>query len=254
MVAKFRLSATIPAALTLFALGACTDLPSSPTALRILADGRQWVAVAPPERLPDVAMWLPYVSGAAEGGGAAAEVGALQAAAERARREGNPGRAADLRGRALATAVRSLSRSPEPAVFESALGALDQWTARARSTAVAEADALASAVSAVETGRARAAAALTAGDSTAAVAYLGGASEIVREWSPAEVALRVLARAEEAMVSSTRGAASRERVRHLARSARQELVDGDPVRALRRALYALQLAAGGGLPDSASPD
>lgn len=217
----------------------------------MLADGRQWVAVAPPEQLPDLATWLPYVSGETASGSVLAEVRELQRRAEQARASGELQRAAELRRLAVETAVHSLARLPEPRVFEAGLVAVDQWVVRARTTVVADASALAAAVIEVEQERTRTAEALAAGDSAAAVVHLAAASERIRDWSPAEVALRVLERAEAAMVSSARGAASRERVRHLAQSARRELVEGDPVRALRRALYALQLAAGSGLPEPA---
>jgi hypothetical protein len=77
---------------------------------------------------------------------------------------------------------------------------------------------------------------------------LAEAGVVVSSMAPAAVADRLLVHAESRLAERAAGDADAERALRLLRHAREALADGDEVRALRRALYALQLADGKGGP------
>lgn len=226
---------------------ACRDSPTVPHALQQLAGGEGWLAVSVPEGLPALATWLPYLDRASpEGAVVGVRVRALEQSAVRARRAGQLQLASDLDREAVRLAVGALHRAPEPAVLRRGLAAAELWTQRIRSQPQLEtAPELIASLVAVDSARAGAVRALTSGDTTTAVLLLAQAAERIRWHAPEAVALRVLTRVESQLRSD--GAATTpagERALYLVRSAREELVVGSPTRALRRALYALQLAEG----------
>ena len=107
---------------------------------------------------------------------------------------------------------------------------------------------LAAALERVEQERDAASEAMSDGRDEEAAVRLTLASEWARAWGPEGVALRVLDRVEERLAqTSAEGGA--ERARHFVLSARQELSEGESLRAVQRALYALQLADGQGLSE-----
>lgn len=251
-----------PAALLLAGLAACSDAPTMPPALQQLAGGEEWVAMRAPADLPRVETWMPYLDrSTAPGQQAAARVRELTRLADAARRQGQVERTGELVREAERVAVLALSRAPDERVLRRALGALDAWGQRVRDQVDTErAPQLARAADEVARARVAASAALTRGDTTGAVLHISAAAEQIRAYTPAEVALRVLARAEERLRTGAVQGPRVERALHLLDSARQELIGGDPGRALQRALYALQLAEGAEMhdaprePDPACPD
>lgn len=235
-------------------LAACKDAPTVPTALQQLAGGEEWVAMPAPRELPGLESWLPYADGESpQGREALARVHQASAAAERARAEGRLLEATRLEREAERITVLSLARFPAPRELRQSLYALDFWSDRVESeVALDRAPEMAAALAEVKAARAHARSLLAAGDTTSAVLQIAHASERVREFTPTAVALRVLARVEGRLQAQEGRDAAVDRALHLLASARQELLTGDPRRALRRALYALQLAHGSAMPAARS--
>ncbi|HWK88773.1 MAG TPA: hypothetical protein VNP72_02215, partial [Longimicrobium sp.] len=130
---------------------------------------------------------------------------------------------------------------PEPQRVLGALAAVDAWTDRARARLEAGSyPALDSGATEVAALAAAARAALARGDTVAAVGEISRAALRAREHSPLAVGLRLLASAE-ARVGGIGKGRDADRVRKLLGGAREGLAMGDSVRALRRALYALQM-------------
>jgi hypothetical protein len=227
------------------ALAACDDSPTGPTSYAHVADGRTWVAVAEPAGLAAVESWLPYV-----GAGPAAErVRVLRAEAVAARSAGRVEDARALEAEAFAAAGAALERTPGSDVLRPALAALDAWTMRAAGRLDVDPDAgLAEAAAEVGDLHRAAQASLARGDTAAAVAEITRASSLAREWSPVSVGLRLLARAEDRLDAGGASGETALRARRLLAGAREGLATGDSVRAVRRALYALQLLEADGEP------
>lgn len=251
MPRPLRTVAALGLCLALALLGGCDDAPTMPDAIQRLAGGEEWAAMSAPQELPRLETWLPYLSRTGEQGRLAQRrVRELERLAQVARREGRLATAGELRREAERVAVLALERNPEAAVLQQALHSIDFWCERVRAgvdlTAAPE---LAASHEQVMTGRALAAERLAAGDTTGAVLEIAALSERIREHTPEAVALRVLRAAEQrlgpaAPDGGTLDAAAAARALHLLGNARQELVSGDPRRALQRALYALQIIEG----------
>lgn len=241
-----RRSAAVPA-LSLLMLGGCLDAPTMPEAIEQIAGGEPWVAVPAPASLPDLESWLPYVDRSEPEPGETAvlaRIHALGSEAHSARAHGRLARAAELEREAIRLAVLSLERPIDARVLHGGLQALDGWGDRVEASLdLSLYPGIAGSLELVRSARATAARALESGDTTTAVLELISAAEAIRSHSPSSVALRALGRAEARIHAADSGPTS-DRAIHLIRSARLELVSGDPSRALRRALYALQLIEG----------
>ncbi len=224
-----------------------------PASLQQLAGGEEWVAMPAPADLPSVETWLPYVERSTpEGREASAHIRALSGQAVAARRAGRLEEATLLDREAQRVAVLALSRFPEPAVLQRAIFAVDFWADRVQAeVALERSPGMAQALGEVRSSQASAVTLLASGDTTSAVLHLANASERIRAYTPTAVALRVLARVEEQLRAHPDRGSGMDRALHLLASARQELLSGDPRRALRRALYALQLAYGNEVPAAA---
>lgn len=239
------------AAIIACVLAGCVDAPTVPRVYTHPADGELWIAVTVPAGLPDLDTWLPYVAEPRDGGDTVSALGRIRSfrrQADEARRADAHSRASALERQAVRVAIHSLDRMPEPHVLSGAISALDMWTRRAE----AEVDfqhhpELERAVGDVHSAREAAARLLARGDTAAAVIHLVEGAERVREQAPAAVALRVLDRVEARIRGEAEDDPALERALRLFRGARQALVTGDSRRALRRALYALQLAEGRGV-------
>lgn len=242
------------AVLVLALASGCRDAPTVPASLQQLAGGEEWVAMPAPPGLPTLESWLPYVERSTpEGRAAHARIRALAGQAELARADGRLEEASLLERESQRMAVLALARYPEPRVLQEALFAVDFWADRVESeVALDEAPEMADALDEVRDSHGRAALLLERGDTTSAVLHLSEASERIRAFTPTSVALRVLARVEERLRARPTRDSGVRRALHLLASSRQELLTGDPRRALRRALYALQLAHGNEV--AAAPD
>jgi hypothetical protein len=244
-----RLRAPLPLLLVLLA-AACGDAgPTGPTSFEHRAAGRTWVAVVAPDGVPGAAEWLAFVP---RTDAAFARVQALRADAARARRGGDPVTAAARDEEAAALAASAASLADVPALL-AVSAALERWEGRAAERADAGAHPRLAADAATVAGlRGEAAEALARGDRAAAVDALARASRTVRDWAPEAVSLRLLAQADDAIDGAPRRTPELERARHLIRSAREGIASGDHRRALRRALYALQIIEAAGLraPDT----
>jgi hypothetical protein len=223
------------------ATAACEDAGTAPTSYVQVVAGGAWVAVAEPTGMPRADTWLPWL---AADGAAAARVRQLRDAAGRARGAGRVEEAIALEDDALRLAAGSLARSPEPVRGVLVpLAALDAWTERARARLETgrypQLDAAAAAVSAEAAAARRA---LAAGDTMTAVVHLANGTLAARRQSTLGVGLRLLA-AVEARLGAPRNSdsANLKRARHLLSGAREALATGDSMRAMRRAVYALQL-------------
>lgn len=231
-------------------LAACADSPTTPRAFVHPADGELWVAVTVPPGLPELDAWLPYLRsiGSEEEAAAVRQVAELRREADQARLAGQLRSARALNDQAARIAVISLRRMPEPAVLDRSLEAIDLWLRRARSEVdLGRFPVLAGAVEEVSAARSRAVRGLAAGDTSSAVLHIATGAEAIRDQSPAAVALRVLERAEERLRRHPQQSREIDRALHLVYTSREALLSGDPGRALRRALYALQLAEPGAL-------
>ncbi|HEX6927008.1 MAG TPA: hypothetical protein VF167_16415 [Longimicrobiaceae bacterium] len=228
----------------------CKDLPTGTDSFQLEADGQLWTAVVAPSDLPTAASWLAYGKDPT----AAPEVAALESEAARARIEGDSQRAQELLAEAAARAVRSMTSDPGPRPFLSAVAALEEWDRTVRSEVdLQRAPELAFAVELVARERESARDAYLRGDARTAALLLTRAADRVREWSPQGVALRVLDRAVASLGERGKDGPHAERIEHLVRSAREELMHGTPLRAVQAAVYALQLADGQGMPEPAIP-
>jgi hypothetical protein len=237
-------------ALGLVGLAACTDLPSEPRALELLAGGRTWVAIQAPPELPTASTWVPFLAhGGPQARAVAVQVKQLEREAARAREADQFERAGVLRQEASRLAAASLEASPGPQAVNTALWALDHWLGNLHDAGLDELPVLAPAVDSVRTSRATAVAALQAGDTLRGVRALVEGAESIRSAGPEELARRALRRAESGL---PRGDAL-PRARRLVRGARQALRTRDALLAFQRAIYALQLEAGAGTPTAEPP-
>jgi len=226
-------------------LAACKDAPTAPQALQVIAAGRDWIAIAAPTDLPTTSTWVPFLLKRGDAGRAVVgQVKALERQAERSRKEGEFALAGALRREASELAVSSLDAAPSADVVLESAGGLDRWLQSVDAVGLGRSQLVAATVDSVRAGRAAAREALAAGDTLAAVRHIVAASEQIRLWSPPEIAWRALQRAEAAVAAMPDGGADRVRARRLVQGSRLELRTGDPLRALERALYALQLAGG----------
>lgn len=250
----FRWRALATALVLALPIAGCKDAPTVPIALQQLAGGEEWVAMPAPRELPGLESWLPYADRQTpQGREALARVHEMSTAAEHARTAGRLLEATRLEREAERIAVLSLASFPAPRELQRSLYALDFWADRVEAeVALDRAPELAAALAEVKTAQAHARSLLVAGDTTSAVLQIARASERVREFTPTAVALRVLARVEGRLQAQSGRDAAVDRALHLLASARQELLTGDPRRALRRALYALQLAHGSAMPAEGS--
>jgi hypothetical protein len=232
--------------LALLAASACSDAPTVPEAIQRLAGGEEWVALPAPVDLPHPAAWSEYISSTtAEGRAARARVRELDRLAREAQRDGRPEVAVELRAEAEQVAIAALDRNPAPEVLLNALGALDFWRHRVSVGFDSERyPELTAASQRVGIAREGAMALLAAGDTAAAMGEIVAAAATIREHTPEAVALRVLAAAEGRIAGAALEPAASERAIGLLLQARQELISGDPRRALHRALYALQIVEG----------
>lgn len=248
-LSSYRLNLSSGLLLCLLLVG-CKDAPTVPASLQQLAGGQEWVAMPAPRDLPGLSTWLPHLErGSQQGAAVVARIEELTQRADGARREGRLAQAAELEQEAERIAVLSLARFPEAGDLLRAMYAVDFWAARVQAeVALERAPELAAALEEVKRSRVLAAAQLSSGDTTSAVLHLAAASQKIRSFTPTAVALRVLSRAEEQLRARPARGPAVERALHLLNSSRQELLTGDPRRALRRALYALQLAHGDQVP------
>jgi hypothetical protein len=224
------------------AAAACEDAGTAPTSyVQAVAGGGAWVAVAEPVGMARSDTWLPWL---AAGGPAAAQVRQLRDGASRARGAGRVEEAIALEDDALRLAAGSLARSPDAVRGVLVpLGALDAWTDRARARLeTGRYPQLQAAAAAVAAEAAAARRALAAGDTMTAVVHLANGTLAARRQSTLGVGLRLLA-AVEARLGPPKSIDSTnlKRARHLLAGAREALATGDSMRAMRRAVYALQL-------------
>lgn len=238
--------ARLPALAALALLAACEDAPTAPTSYVQVIAGGTWVAVAEPAGMARPDSWLPY---AAEGGPAWESLRELRAAAGRARGAGDIDRALQLDDEALRLSSISLSRVPEAQRVLLPLAALDAWLDRARARLESGSyPELQAAAATVRTEAQAARASLLRGDTLRAVAHVTRGTLAARRLSPMAVGLRVMASVEARLGDGTGESAGVRRARRLLRNAREGLATGDTVRALRRAVYALQLLEAEGIP------
>jgi hypothetical protein len=236
------------------ATAGCEDGPTAPSVFTHPADGEVWAAILVPEGTPDARTWLPYVrEGRGSTNGALGEVRRLQGEADRLRRSGDLVAALALDEDAAMTAAGAVTQAPPANVLITAIGALDTWVERAHlARAQGSFEDLEERLVEVKRERSLAREALELGDTAAAIQRVTAGATLIREQAPASVAARALIRAErriEALVETDTDAA---RAVRLLRYSREALANGDPVRALRRALYALQLAEQISAPVAAS--
>jgi|GEM_PF-1349717 len=235
----------------LLLLSACDDGPTAPTSYVQHAAGATWVAVTEPVGLPRVETWLPYVSSESA---AARTLRDLRDRAARLRTAARVEEALALEDEMMRVAAASLTRAPEPARLLASAAALDQWADRARlRMETGSYPELAAAAASVSASADAARAALSAGDTSGAVMHLTQGAIAAREHAPLAVGLRLMAAVEARLAAGTSQSAGVRRARHLLADAREGLATGDSLRALRRALYALQLleAEGIGVPPRA---
>ncbi|HEX6909637.1 MAG TPA: hypothetical protein VF142_04565 [Longimicrobium sp.] len=243
---RTSLRARLAALATVLALAACSDAGTAPTSYVQVVSGGTWVAVAEPHGMARPDTWLPWL---AQDGPAAAQVRRLRDAAGRARSAGRVEESLRLEDEALLLAAGSLARSPDPVRVLGPLAALDGWTDRARERLqtgrYAELEAT---VTTVAASAAAARQALAAGDTGAAVLHLARGTIAARAQSTLGVGLRLLSAVEDRLgPPRERENANIKRARHLLAGAREGLATGDSMRALRRAVYALQLLEQEGL-------
>lgn len=230
-------------AFTAMAVAGCENGPTSPGAYTHYADGRMWAAVSVPQGTPSVKTWLPYLHARdATSSPVLNHVRRLRSEAEGLRRQGELERAVAVEGRAAELAAGALSRNPPPPVLISALGALSTWMQQASTIADQEAfSGLDESMRTVREARAHATQALQEGDTIAAAVHLTRAAAAVFQQSPEVIAARALTRAEQRLVREGNESPDAVRAVRLLRHARESLATGDAPKALRRALYALQL-------------
>ncbi len=221
-------------------MSACDAGPTAPTSFVHRVDGETWVAVAEPAGLPDAATWLPYLRA---GDPPAMRFRELRREAGRARGAADPARAAALEAEAARVAAEGIAVPPDAETVLRAIAALDGWLARAEGRLEGGGfPALDGAVAGVAALRREAAAALARNDVPGAAVLVTRAAAEVREWSPRGVGMRLIALAESRIASDATPSQDLRRARRLLRTAREALATGDDTRALKRALYALQIA------------
>lgn len=240
MVRRLSLPARTLALAAVLALAACTDAGTAPTSYVQVVSGGAWVAVAEPQGMARADTWLPWLDAA---GPAAVRVRELRDAAGRARRAGRIEESLALEDDALRLAAGSLVQPPDPMRVLGPLAALDAWTERARDRLqTGRYPELDAAAAAVATEAAAARRAMAARDTGAAVVHLARGTILAREQSTLGVGVRLLGSIEARLApAGARESANVRRARHLLAGAREGLATGDHVRALRRAIYALQL-------------
>jgi hypothetical protein len=228
------------------ALAACNDAGTGPTSYVQVVSGGAWVAVAEPPGMARADTWLAWVPSQ---GPAAASVRQLRDAAGRARSAGRIEESLALDDDALLLAAGSLARAPDAVRILGPLAALDAWTDRARARLeTGRYPDLAATADAVGAQAAAARRALAAGDTMVAVRHLAVATIAARRQSPLGVGLRMLAAVEQRLgPPRAQESANLKRARHLLAGAREGLATGDSQRALRRAVYALQLLEAEGI-------
>lgn len=230
------------------ALAACEDGPTGPTAHVHPAGGRLWAAVVAPRDLPDARAWLaPLADGGGAGEEAARGVRGLLDEARTLRRRGALQEALLREEEALRAAAAGFSAPPARRVVVDALEGVDRWIGAAEGALQAgplpEVEA---GVAEVRASRGAAESALAEGDTLAAVRYLAAAASRARRHAPDAVALRAFARAGEVVRGGALSRTDSLRAERLLRHAREAVLTGDPERAFRRAVYALQLVEGDG--------
>ena len=142
----------------------------------------------------------------------------------------------------MRTSARSLARAPEPARLLASAAALDEWADRARARLeTGSYPELAAAAATVATHAQAARSALAAGDTGRAVLSVTRGAIAAREHAPLAVGLRLMAAVEARLAAGAGESPGVLRARHLLLDAREGLATGDSLRALRRAVYALQL-------------
>jgi hypothetical protein len=219
------------------AAAACGDSATLPTSFARAAGGVTWVAVREPAGLPDVRSWLPYL--APED---AAYVHQVQDQADAARGAGRLDAALAMDAEARVTAAARLAADPPPARIRTALGALTEWEARADERLRAGSyPALRTVASVVAARRADAEAALARDEPRIAVVRLAEGAEAARNASPLAVALKLVEQAELRIDADPSPSVDLRRARLLLRLSREAMATGDQTRAMKRALYALQL-------------
>lgn len=240
-----RPAARLLALAALALLSACEDAPSAPTSYVQVVAGGTWVAVAEPVGMAKPESWLAYT---AEGGPAWESLRELRASAARARNGGKIEQALRLEDEALRLSSISLARAPEAERVLLPLAALDAWTDRARARLeIGSYPELSAATEAVHAEAEAARAALAAGDTRRAVVHVTRGTLQARRMSPMAVGLRLMASVEARIGAGAGESAGVRRARHLLRDAREGLATGDSIRALRRAIYALQLLEAEGI-------
>jgi hypothetical protein len=227
------------AAALVCAASACADLATAPESFVREAGGSVWVAVMEPAGLPTARGWLGSLPGGAPEGAAAR---ATLAEASRVRKNGDVEGALLLEDRAAREAAAALTRAPEARLLLVALAAADEWAERAAlRTEGGRFPELARAELGVRAGSERARALMAAGDTLAAAREIALVAEAARGWAPLAVALRAVRDAERRIDATPNPSANLLRARHLLRGAREGVAMGEPMRALQRATYALQL-------------
>ncbi|HEV3049099.1 MAG TPA: hypothetical protein VGX50_02245 [Longimicrobium sp.] len=235
----------LAALFALLLLAACDDGPTAPTSYVQHVAGATWVAVTEPAGLPRVDTWLPYVPAESAAGRTLRE---MRDQAAKARSAAHVEEALRLEDEMMRLAARSLARAPEPARVLAGAAALESWADRAR--ARLETGSFPELAATVATVSAHAHAARTAvatGDNAGAVLHVTDGAIAARQHAPLAVGLRLMAAVEARLGPSAGESAGVRRARHLLADAREGLATGDSVRALRRAVYALQLLEAEGI-------
>jgi hypothetical protein len=220
------------------AVSACDAGPTLPTSFAQSVGGRTWVAVTPPDGLPDARTWLPFVRRADP---ALPRLKQLRAAEAAARKAGDLEGAATLASEQAVLAARAAAQTGTEPLLR-AQAALERWEERAAARRVQGSyPELDSAAADVARLREAARQAAQRGDTSAAVVKLTEAAERARSFAPQAVGLRLLADAGRRLDAAGEPTVPLRRARQLLRSAREALVTGDDARAVRRAAYALQI-------------
>ena len=225
------------AACLLLPLAGCDDAPTGPTSYVQDVAGSTWVAITEPAGMASLEAWMPFLE---TGTPEARAVLGLRERAGRARSAGRVEEGAALEAEAFTLAATAL-REPPLEKLLGGLAALDSWTDRAgQRAATGTFPALAGATRYVRAQADSARASLERGDTSAALGHLARGTVAAREHSPVMVGLRLLATLD-AWVAAAPETPGVVRARRLVVGAREGLATGDSIRALKRAVYALQL-------------
>jgi hypothetical protein len=239
------------AALALLLLAACDDGPTAPTSYVQHAAGGDWVAVVEPVGLPRADTWLPYIDGGTLAG---ATVREMRERAARLRSAGRMEDALQVEDELMQFAAHALSRAPDPARLLASAAALDAWVDRARARLeTGSYPELAAAAASVAALADSTRASLAAGDTNRAVLQLTRGAVAAREHAPLAVGMRLMGAVEARLAGGAGEGPGVRRARHLLADAREGLATGDSLRALRRAVYALQLLDAEGIAVPAPP-